>query len=271
MSSGSEKLPEYERPPVSEVVCGVVFAPLTNLLAPHLGILWERYKPGYSDCQEVLPLPMQLEGESDGQATVELLEMPPLPRIWFIEPDGNRLIQIQRERFHHNWRRKSAEDAYPRHEEVLAVFYKRLETFRDFLSGQRLGELHLKQCEMTYVNHITSGDGWDSLAKIGDVFPDFAWQNRSGRTSGIPMGIDWKTVFELPDGMGRLRITIRNATRITDNQPILFFELTARGIGDARTFEEMRSWFEMAHTQIVRTFDDLVNREFQKRIWGRRI
>jgi len=65
-------------------------------------------------------------------------------------------------------------------------------------------------------------------------------------------------------------VTIRNASRITDNQPILLFELTARGFGKEATLDDMRSWFEMAHDQIVQTFDDLVDVEFQKTYWGRK-
>lgn len=246
-----------------------MFSPLKNLLAPHLGQLWERYKPEYSECQEVAPLAMQIEGSGGSQAELELLEVPPLPRVWFLEPSGTRLVQIQRERFHHNWRKTNPEDEYPRHKRVLEAFNERLETFRSFLSESGLGELQFKQYEMTYVNHILAGSGWNSVADIGKVFPDFSWRARSDRSSEPPEGIHWKTVFTLPEEMGRLHVTIRNATRITDNQPIILFDLTARGFGKESTLEDMGSWFEMAHGRIIRTFDDLVDIEFQKTHWGR--
>jgi uncharacterized protein (TIGR04255 family) len=266
----SLNLPEYERPPVTEVVCGVMFAPLKAMLAPHLGLLWERYRPEYSECQEVAPLSVQIEGAKVPQAQIELLETPPLPRVWFIAPSGNKLIQVQRDRFHHNWRKINPEDEYPRHEKVLELFNDRLETFVSFLAENALGKLELKQYESTYVNHIISTSGRDLVADIGKVFPDFSWRNRQGRPSGMPEGFHWKTVFALPDGAGRLHVAIRNAIRITDNQPIIFFELTARGFGKEPTLEDMRSWFVTAHTQIVRTFDDLVDEEFQRTIWGRK-
>lgn len=205
-----------------------MFTALKNLLAPHLGLLWERYKPEYSECQEVAPLPTQIEDSGGSLAGVEILDVhvPPLPRIWFTEPNGNRLVQIQRERFHHNWRKINPEDEYPRHKRVLQVFNERLETFRSFVSESGLGELQLKQYEMTYVNHILAESGWNSVADISKVFPDFSWRDRSDRPLGAPEGIHWKSVFALPEGMGRLHVTIRNASRITDNQPILLFELT---------------------------------------------
>jgi len=270
VADSSIKLPEYDRPPVTEVVCGVMFTALKNLLAPHLGLLWERYKPEYSECQEVAPLPTQIEDSGGSLAGVEILDVPPLPRIWFTEPNGNRLVQIQRERFHHNWRKINPEDEYPRHKRVLQVFNERLETFRSFVSESGLGELQLKQYEMTYVNHILAESGWKSVADISKVFPDFSWRDRSDRPLGAPVGIHWKSVFALPEGMGRLHVTIRNASRITDNQPILLFELTSRGFGKEAMLDDMRSWFEMAHDQIVQTFDDLVDVEFQKTYWGRK-
>lgn len=262
--------PKYDHPPVTEVVCGVVFAPLKGLLAPHLGLLWEKYKPEYAECQEAPPLAIQVEGPPSAQTEVGFLEIPPLPRVWFIEPSGNRLVQVQRDRFHHNWRKINATDEYPRHERVLAVFNERFATFKSFLSENGLGELQLKQYEMTYVNHVIAGGGWDSVANIGKIFPDFAWQDRPDRPSGAPEGIHWKTVFALPEGTGRLHVTMRNGTRITDNQPILFFELTARGFSQESTTEGMRSWFGMAHSHIVQTFDDLVDKDFQRAVWGRR-
>jgi hypothetical protein len=106
-----------------------MFSNLAKLLAPHLGLLWDRYKPTYSECQELAPLAVQVEGASGAQPGVELLEVPPLPRVWFMEPNGNRLIQVQRDRFHHNWRKINPEDEYPRHKKVLELFHDRLETF----------------------------------------------------------------------------------------------------------------------------------------------
>ena len=65
--------------------------------------------------KRLLPLAVQIEGSggSPAQPEVELLENPPLPRVWFLEPNGNKLIQVQRERFHHNWRKINPGDEYP--------------------------------------------------------------------------------------------------------------------------------------------------------------
>ena len=38
------QLPEYEEPPVIEVVCGIHFEELTSLQAVHLGSLWSKLR-----------------------------------------------------------------------------------------------------------------------------------------------------------------------------------------------------------------------------------
>ncbi len=48
-------LPDYELPPVLEVVCGVLFKPI-KLLVPHFGLLWEEFQSEYPTFQEAVPL-----------------------------------------------------------------------------------------------------------------------------------------------------------------------------------------------------------------------
>lgn len=36
--------PDFENPPVVEVVCGIQFEYLSQLITPHFGLLWEMYK-----------------------------------------------------------------------------------------------------------------------------------------------------------------------------------------------------------------------------------
>ena len=88
-----QNFPSYENPPVIEVVCGVLFKPLEALLAPHLGLLWEKYKSEYPNCREVAPLTPVIE-RFEGQAEMKLLftDIPPLPRIWFTRSEDNGII-----------------------------------------------------------------------------------------------------------------------------------------------------------------------------------
>src|SRR5437762_5745279 len=85
-------LPEFDNPPVNEVVCGVLFKSIDTLLTPYLGVLWERFKREYPTCQEVPPIIPVIEQFGDGPALNRhaFAEIPPLPRAWFVHENGNR-------------------------------------------------------------------------------------------------------------------------------------------------------------------------------------
>ncbi|MDG3008440.1 TIGR04255 family protein [Paludisphaera mucosa] len=257
----------FEAPPINEVVCGLSFDPVKELLAPYLGLLWERYKPAFSTCQELPPLPTVFETATGtgGEPEFQILDLPPLPRIWFEETEGNGLIQVQRERFHYNWRRKSDDDEYPHFESVFALFKEKLDAFRDFLRELRPEELTPKQLELTYVNHIDFSLGLDSVIDMGKVFSDFSWKRHEGRLE--PESANWRLAFRFPNGQGRLHVNVRSAMRISDSKPIILFDLTARGIGDDRTQKGIDTWFRDAHDSIVRAFVELTTRDMQEAVW----
>ena len=263
-------LPEFEKPPVVEVVCGVLFKPLETLLAPHLGVLWERFKDDYPNCQEVPPLAPVIERFDEGPPVqLEITDRPPLPRIWFVHRHENGIIQVQRDRFLHNWKKVRPEDAYPRYDTVIKMFRERLGSFEAFLNETQLGSIEPRQYEMTYVNHIPMGEGLDSINQVGNVFPDFGWRSATTRFLNEPEAFNWRTSFALPDNSGRLHATIRSAVRREDNAPMLLFELTARGLGKDRSKDAMSAWFHLAHEWIVRGFTDLTGENLHKNVWKR--
>lgn len=104
--AGTESFPDYDNPPLTEVVCGILFQNLESFLTPHVGLLWEKFKLDYPYCQEVAPLAPAIEqfGESL-DVEFDLIDIPPLPRVWFLNENGSEIIQIQRDRFLHNWKK----------------------------------------------------------------------------------------------------------------------------------------------------------------------
>jgi len=187
-----------------------------------------------------------------------------------LHTDGNGIIQVQRDRFLHNWRKVRPGDQYPRYHNVIQMFKDRLSRFQAFLDDRKLGTVVPTQYEMTYVNHIPKGDGWETINDIGKVFPDFAWQASEQRFLSAPEGIDWRTNFLMPNRTGRLHVTIRSGVRREDGHRLLLFELTARGIGNDTSPEGMWAWFDLARERIVRGFTDLTGHEVQKNIWRRK-
>ena len=266
MQDTPRNFPDYENPPVIEVVCGVHFKTINNLLAPHLGLLWEKFKSDYPFCQEVAPLAPVIEKfEGKKQIGIEFQEVPPLPRIWFIHKNDNGIIQVQRDRFIHNWRKVRPDDEYPRYPNVIKMFKSNLSQFESFLEENNIDKLVPLQYEMTYINHIWEGDGWSNLSEIDKVLPDYSFRQNSTRFLPEPERINWRTSFILPDKAGRMHVTIRNGKRRDDDKPMILLDLTVRGISN----EGMEAWFDLAREWIVCGFDDLTGDEIQKTIWRR--
>ena len=262
-------LPSFENPPVIEVVCGVQFASLAKLYIPHFGELWKRF-PDYTDCSEAPTLLPTIERfDVPSSLDVQGLAEIPLPRVWFTQRDENGLIQVQRDRFLHNWRKVRPTDEYPRYGRVKKLFQEHLSTFEKFLSDLNIGTLVPRQYEMTYVNHILKGEGWEDLADLGRVFPDFLWNLRDDRFLNVPDGHNYRVNFLFPDKTSRLYATIRSAERRPDKHPLLLFELTVRGLPVDASREAMWKWFDVAREWIVRGFADLSGEEIQQKVWRR--
>lgn len=266
----NNNLPKFGSPPVIEVVCGLQFSPLTSMLTGHIGALWDRYKPDYSELKEAAPLPHVVEQSVAQQdhIKVSVSETPDLPRTWFVHKDGTGVLQVQRDRFLHNWRKVNPSDEYPSHVEVIRRFREHLNTFRGFLDELSLGPLSPDQLELTYINHIPIGTGWNSYGDIGVVLPDFAWRPSNDRFLPAFGVFNWRTSFPFPNQTGWLHVNAKPATRKSDNHPILYLELSARGMATKTGDEAMLEWFEIAHEWIVRGFTDLTGQEMHK-VWNR--
>jgi uncharacterized protein (TIGR04255 family) len=270
LEADNKKLPSYEQPPVTEVACSVLFPPIKGLFSPYLGLLWQRFQPEYPFCNDVAPIAPSIEifDEQDVELKINLTSVPPLPRVWFINQDETKLIQVQPDRFIHNWRKIDEKSKYPRYDSLIKDFQKHLIIFDNFIAEADLERIQPRQYELTYVNEIPQGQTWLTPEDIGRIFPDIDWKASSSRFLVHPQNLDWSTVFELPNQQGRLRASVK--TIILDKKSTLFFELTARGVGNYTSSETLRSWFDMAHEWIVRAFSDLTKEEVQINTWKRR-
>ena len=264
----AEQLPEYDNPPVVEVVCGVLFKPIEGLTIPYFGMLWDRFKPEYRRSRQMPPLASVTE-RFDGSPSEAELNIA-LPRVWFATEDESGLIQVQGDRFHHNWKQSENSKIYPHYESVFDKFLAHLDSFEAFLDEQQLGTVEARQYEMTYVNHIPAGTIWKSSEEIGKIFPDFGWRIAAGRFLPAFEAISWTTIFPLPEQTGRLHIGIRLGRRNPGNIPVIRLDLTARGIGKDSSRDGMIEWFNVAHRWIVWGFTDLTSEDAHKQ-WKRKI
>lgn len=252
-------LPSYKNPPINEVVCGLQFQEPDKLRIPHIGLLWDRFRSGYPTLQHASPIITK-----KGEILVDNTTGAPLPRVWFINKEDDQLIQFQIDRFYFNWRRRKND--YPRYNHVIRNFEKVMRTVSDFFKEFDLGELKPIEYELTYINRIPKGQGWDSIDDLPHIFTDFAWDKSRDRFLQDPGKVTWMAEFELPEQKGFLNVNLKQATNIEDKLPLLILELKTRGNGELTETEDIRQWFDMAHEWIVRGFTDLTTPEVQQ-IW----
>jgi len=268
--SGTSKLPDFSKPPVIETVFGLQFEPLAGLNTPRIGAFWSKHRNQYPDTEEKPPLPPVVERYKDGDvqpAALMSLDVIPTPRVFLIDESGNWVMQLQKDRFLHNWRKVNDEDRYPRHRATSQRFFTMWASFQEFCEQERIGPASITQAELTYINHIPKGEGWSNFSAISELFPDLNWRkNRDFLPDPDVMG--WQLRFSLPERQGRLYVTLKHGTRNRDKKELFLCELTVRGAPSADI--ALAEWFDIAREWIVRGFCDLTGRRVQEEYWGRR-
>jgi len=261
-SSSAGALISYKNPPVNEVVCGMRFHTPDNLRIPHVGLLWDKFRQEYPIIQHASPI-AAVKGEIPVDSATGL----PLQRVWFINKSDDQLIQFQFDRFYFNWRRR--QNIYPRYPHVIENFESVLNTVVKFFYEFNLGEFKPTEYELSYINHIPKGQGWNTIEDLPRIFSDFVWRQIAGRFLPNPINIAWQTAFPLPGKKGRLTVNLKEAIRTDDKTPLFVLELTTRGLGESTSKEAIREWFDVAHEWIVKGFTDLTTPEVQRLIWER--
>jgi len=256
-------LPSFDRPPVTEVVCGFVFEPLQGFLLPHAGVYWEAIRREFPECAHAAPL--GIDGSPGWQDEATGL---PLPRLWFISEDKRELLQLQGDCFYFNWRRRDEHDVYPRFSAVFDGFKQQLAVFLRFLEEQKLPAPVITGCDLTYVNHIPQDVGWNSVEDLSAVFRDFRWESDTSRFLPTPRAVSWSNQFVIPEG-GILTSNGSIVKRVRDQLPVVKFEMQAKVKTNGGAPDAHLGWFDVAHKWIVNGFVDLTRSEIQQKAWRR--
>lgn len=178
-------LPDFQSPPLNEVVLGVQFAPAQGYQQIRAGEVWELYRAEFPLVEEQPPLPptfetfglpFQVNPFNFGFITGATHD-----RFWFVSQNKDEIIQFQQDRLLHNWRKVgNSNNSYPRFEKIVASFeaeLRRLEKYFDGLSAQNI---KCNQAEISYTNHIQldregtpskAGD-WLRFLNFGEGEPD---------------------------------------------------------------------------------------------------
>lgn len=276
-NSMDASLPDFEDPPVTEVALAVQFEPLSALRTPQIGLIWNKFREQFPRIEEHAPLGRMVErfgvvGPPKPEIRLEMTRKPPVPRCWFLNESGTELIQVQQDRFAHNWRKVGEGDEYPRYEHVRACFRNELVKFGDFVRQEKLGDLEPDHCEVTYVNHIVSGRGWDNHGQIGEVLTVLAPEYSE---PFLPDAEEFRlrAAYVVPgsDGtpLGRLHVSVDPAYRRSDARPMFVLNLVARARPEGQDLDSVLRVLDIGREWIVRGFAAITTGQMHK-IWGRK-
>lgn len=268
-SEHNNALPCFDNPPVVETVLSAQFERLALFQIVHLGLFWQRVRDRFPRTQSHSELAATFERHESTfqppQIKFEAVDSLAPNRVWLLDEAGSEMIQVQSDRFIKNWRKADVNGTYPRYEPVIRpAFDLDFESFRNFVAEEDLGTVLVNQCEVTYVNHIVAGDGWDRWDQVEEVFsfwPPFSQDAFPGRTEDLNCHLRFPITENDGRWIGRLHVDIHPAYRGSDGRPMYVLTLTARGIsGDGVDF------FDIGRQWIVRAFARLTTQKMHE-IW----
>lgn len=248
-------MPNFRRPPVTEVAISFAFAPLASVDFAALADLRDRWRTIFPVVSEQ----PYLEPPQPPQTIRMEFGLPP-KRIWFVSEQGDRIVQVQRDRFISNWRALPGGDgSYPRYEGesggLRAEFLAQWRDFISFLANRSGGVPAVNQAEVTYINTVGNDDGTGEVA-IEDVLGIQVGIGGSGQTRSIAYSQAWA----VPEHKTVLSVAANRPG------PAVTLEITATSTVDS--LRDTESALDIAHEYVVGTFGVITTSTMQKR-WER--
>lgn len=229
--------------------------------------------PGFEQAPPIPPATESFDVSTLPQPLVQfqLLNAPPVPRMFFKKASDTELIQIQQDRFGYSWRKLKPGDGYPRYSAIRNSFLQQLADFEKFLASEHLEAINPTLCEVTYVNHILGDGVWHGHSELHKVIPSV-----TPRLSDdfLPLPEDMQFVAryiirtEETTPLGRLYVTVEPRFLTANMAPIFLMRITARGAPQGAGSAGMLKMFDIGHEWIVRGFTNLTSPEMHK-AWGR--
>jgi len=265
-------LVDYDRPPVVETILGVQFERLAGFCNGHLGAFWKTLdQEEWPTAADAPPLPPQFERFTEearwARGLQFRLSQDPAARLQIKNRNGDRMIQVQNNRFHFNWLGQAGGE-YPRYERVREGFVEVLQRFLEFLRAEQLGPFRANQWEVTYLNHIPKESVWKTPGDWGFFLPLRSVPTLEGLVEGESFSGEWH--FLIPGRRGRLHVQWRHGLKAEPTQQeLVVLTLTARGpiepISD--DLNVILQGLDLGRKTIVESFAKLMSEEANK-YWG---
>ena len=254
----------FDNPPITEVVIATYFnPPLVEFQSQHVGLFWGQIKDEFPVARQQFPLGV-------GGNVVGPDEPFPMPRYWFITKDDVSVMQIEKDAFLFNWRRRDNKQYPGFSEEVKLAFDRLYGRFEAFLRREvGIQEVSVDLCELSYVDTIEQCDYWRGPGDTRYVFPYFA---------NLLPSIDDASDFAFDCSYAcpvreDLAISVRLRTMVDtppSEQSVLALEMKASTRFGGVHKTETEDWFQQAHDAILKHFMEMTNPEVQRKHWGLR-
>ena len=154
-------LPDFEFPPINEVVFGVQFSPIPGYTLIQAGRVWEQFKDVFPLVREQPAISPTFEtfGGSpvpQNSFSINLGGGVEHPRFWFLSAEETGIIQFQADRLLRNWRQVDGRptEVYPSFSLLADEFEEDLVALEKIsldIGGQ---PLLINQVELSYMNRI---------------------------------------------------------------------------------------------------------------------
>lgn len=259
-------LPDFAKPPLNEVVLGVQFDPPAGYQQLRAGEVWKLFSAEFPQAQELPALPPNFETFGPQVSMVGFSDVPGLSpimsfgsvmeplhgRFWFVSNTGDQLIQFQNDRLLHNWRKVVGQDnSYPRYESISSRFLEEMKSLESFMSSIQPQVLRIRQCEVSYVNHIKPSSGqrlqssaWLKFLEFTEEPDDFA--------------VSFRRPIMSDSGQPRGRLTCDSSTAIKPTgQHFISLTLTARGAPEEPSVQSALEFLNRGRKIICRTFAEI--------------
>jgi uncharacterized protein (TIGR04255 family) len=259
---------KFRNPPINEVVIGIYFdRDLAPLRSEHVGVFWSTVRDEFPVIRQQQAIARPAFGPILASITFEFPgenELYPMPRFWLESADGVTLMQIQKNAFIFNWRKRNG--AYPHYEFVKNAFDINFARFSRFLQSELSVIPSPQIAELNYVNLIESGDYWKGPQDTADVVPNFRLPMPL-RPELPPPDFNQVTVERFAADLSVTTSIKSGRSAPPELRPSLILEFRAIGLTPAATKSEVDPWYDRAHKIIGDCFTSITSQDVQQRYW----
>lgn len=241
----------YRKPPIVEVVLGVLFEPLPGLDPMMLGRYWAERNSDFPR-REMRPAVHDQPVFVFGQGVAPL-------RCWLISEDDQFVLQAQQDRFYFNWRKRGA--AYPRfgdhdgNEGLCTKALREFDTLLAFCDAQLSKRPEVRRLEVMKVDQLVYTDA----ARLVQLIKPASLMSGYLRSSAPELEV---RVGERADDVDML-VHVTTAVATPDLTPAVRVELKASVKADAisrQLFERLEGYVDAPFDEI---FTEQARQEFE--------